>query len=300
MLHMRVVSPAASTDAALKVFENEPGATHVVLLRGVALDPPGDVVEAAVARESADAVIAALCELGIDHAGGITLEQIDTALSDAVDLAEERAPGDAADAVVWEELVAKTGEESRLTVTFLAFMAIACLLAAVGVITDSAVTIVGAMVVGPEFGALAGVAVGLVRRTPDLVKRSAAALVVGFAIGIAATTLAALLARATGLITVADLTDQQNVEFIYHPGWFSIITAVIAGTAGMLSLASSRTAVLVGVFISVTTIPAAGNAAVAFALGQWYELGQSLLQLAINLSGIVAAGTLTLLVRRRI
>ncbi|MDT4996062.1 MAG: hypothetical protein QOD45_130, partial [Pseudonocardiales bacterium] len=197
-------------------------------------------------------------------------------------------------------LTARTGSDATLTGTYLAFMILATLLGAIGVVTDSPITLVGAMVVGPEFGALAGVAVGIVRRTPHLVRRSVLALLVGFALGIVAATLAALLARATGLITAADLTNQQNVEFIYHPGWFSIITAVIAGTAGMLSLASSRTAVLVGVFISVTTIPAAGNAAVAFALGQWHELGQSLLQLAINLSGIVAAGTLTLLVRRRI
>ena len=39
----------------------------------------------------------------------------------------------------------------------------------------------------------------------------------------------------------------------------------------MLSLISNRSAVLVGVFISVTTIPAAGNAAVAAVLGDWYE-----------------------------
>ena len=132
------------------------------------------MVEADVAREAADEIIAALCELGIDHTGGITLEQIDTALSDAADKAEEDAPGDGADAVVWEELLARTGEESRLNATFLAFLTIACLLAAVGVITDSPVTIVGAMVVGPEFGPLAAIAVGLVRRRWDLVRRAVA------------------------------------------------------------------------------------------------------------------------------
>lgn len=69
--------------------------------------------------------------------------------------------------------------------------------------------------------------------------------------------------------------------------------------AGMLSLTSNKSATLVGVFISVTRIPAAGNAAVAGVLGRWYETGQSLLQLLINLVGIVAAGTLTLAVRMR-
>jgi hypothetical protein len=66
----------------------------------------------------------------------------------------------------------------------------------------------------------------------------------------------------------------------------------------MLSLTSSKSAALVGVFISVTTIPAAGNAAVGGALGQWNETWQSLAQLAINLVGITAAGVATLYVRR--
>lgn len=44
------------------------------------------------------------------------------------------------------------------------FLCLACLIAAVGVVTDSPVTAVGAMVVGPEFGPLAALAVVLVRR----------------------------------------------------------------------------------------------------------------------------------------
>jgi hypothetical protein len=122
VLHLRVICPPAITDDVLGLLVEHPGTAHLVKLRGAAITPPGDVIEADVARESADEMISALCELGVDHSGGITLEQIDTALSDAADRAEQDAPGDAADAVVWEELLARTGEESRLNITFLAFM----------------------------------------------------------------------------------------------------------------------------------------------------------------------------------
>jgi uncharacterized membrane protein len=77
-----------------------------------------------------------------------------------------------------------------------------------------------------------------------------------------------------------------------------LITALVAGTAGMLSLTSSKSAALVGVFISVTTIPAAGNAAVGGVLGQWRETWLSVAQLGINLVGIVVAATVVLLLRR--
>lgn len=295
---MRVVSPAATTDAVVKVFEDEPGATHLVLIRGVALAPAGDVVEADVARESADELIAALCELGIDHTGGITLEQLDTALSDSADRAEEDAPGDAADAVVWQELLAKTGEESRLTVTFLAFLAIACLLAAVGVITDSPITIVGAMVVGPEFGPLAAVAVGLVRRRWDLVSRASVALGVGFPLAIGVTAAGTALGSWANLFEASVLEANHAVDFVYKIGWWSLIVAVLAGAAGMLSITSTKSAALVGVFISVTTVPAAGYAAVALILGQWGRFASSVGQLAVNMVGIVLAAVVVLLLRK--
>jgi hypothetical protein len=51
--------------------------------------------------------------------------------------------------------------------------------------------------------------------------------------------------------------------------------------------------------ISVTTIPAASNVAVAAAYGEWNDAGGAALQLGINLAGIVAAGVLTLYVQRR-
>ena len=51
----------------------------------------------------------------------------------------------------------------------------------------SPITIVGAMVVGPEFGPLAGIAVGLRLRRMDAVRRGIIALVAGFAGAIAAT-----------------------------------------------------------------------------------------------------------------
>src|SRR5437764_402076 len=114
------------------------------------------------------------------------------------------------------------------------------------------------------------------------------------------TALLALVARGVGLISPGDITGPgRETEFIYHPGWFSLITALVAGTAGMLSLTSSKSAALVGVFISVTTIPAAGNAAVGGVLGHWHETWQSLAQLGINLVGITFAGVVTLLVLHR-
>ncbi|MGH3961682.1 MAG: DUF389 domain-containing protein [Pseudonocardiaceae bacterium] len=298
MLHLRVTCPAEATDAVLDRLRNDPGTFHLTVLRGAAVDPPGDLVEADVAREAADGVLADLCALGVDHTGGISLEPLDTVLSDAADAAERAAPGDPADAVVWDELIARTGDDSRLTFTFLSFLTLACLLAVVGVVTNSPVTVVGAMVVGPEFAPLAAIAVGLALRRGDLVRRAALALGVGFPLAMLIAAAGALLGKWAGLIP-AVLRETDQVDFIYDVGAFSFIVALLAGVAGMLSLTSAKSAALVGVFISVTTVPAAGYAVVAATAGEWLTAGLSSLQLLVNLVGIVFAGVLVLLLRTR-
>ena len=155
------------------------------------------------------------------------------------------------------------------------------------------------MVVGPEFGPLAGIAVGLRLHRRDAVRRGTVALVVGFAGAIAVTAAVALVWRVTGLVSAHDLAASTGTEFIYQPSWFSIMTALVAGAAGTLSLTSARSAALVGVFISVTTIPAAGNGALALVFGRFHDAGGSTLQLLINLTGIVLAAYLVLLTRGR-
>lgn len=299
MLHLRVVCPPGRTADVRGVLDAEPGVAHLVVHPGVAVHPAGDLVEADVARECADDLLRRLADLGVDHDGGITLEQLDTVLSDRADAAEEAAPGDGADAVVWDELIQRTGEESRLSATFLTFLTIACLLAAVGAVTDSPVTVVGAMVLGPEFGPMAAMAIGLVLRRRDLVSRGALALAAGFPLAMAVTAVATLVFDLLGWLSSAGLDGLEQMDFIYEVGPFSLVVAMLAGAAGMLSLTSARSSALVGVFISVTTVPAAAYASVAVIEGRWSEAGQSVLQLGVNLVGAIGAAAVVLVLARR-
>ncbi|WP_033291641.1 DUF389 domain-containing protein [Amycolatopsis jejuensis] len=299
MLHLRAVCPPEQTDETLAALQAHPGTAHLIVHRGVAVAPAGDLVEADVAREAADEIVDALCMLGLDRTGGITMEALDTALSDAADAAEEAAPGEGADAVVWQELLGRTGEESRWNATFQAFLAIACLLAAVGVLTDSPVTVVGAMVVGPEFGPLAALAVGAVLRRGDLMRRAGLALVAGFPVAMVITLAGVLLGSAAGIFDPKTIVDNHEVDFVYQVGPASFVVALLAGAAGMLAMTSAKSAALVGVFISVTTVPAAGYAMVAAVAGRWDRSGFSLLQLLVNLFGIVLAAAIVLILRRR-
>ncbi|MFH9606318.1 DUF389 domain-containing protein [Streptomyces sp. NPDC017448] len=299
MLHLRLIVPADATDEVVELLSSTVGTAHLVVLPGAARSPVGDVVMCDVAREAGDELIGALRRLGIDRSGSITMENMELTLSDHADRAEHEAPGDGADAVLWEELTEATHEESTFSITYVSFLALATMLAACGVMLDNAVLIVGAMAVGPEFGPLAGISTAVVQRAPRLVGRSLWALVGGFAAAMLVTAGFAWLMDAFGLFDRSMIAKARpNTGFIWHPDWMSFVVAFLAGIAGTLSLTSAKSGALIGVAISVTTVPAAANASVAFSYADYQQTVGSAQQLLANLGGIILAGTLTLLLQK--
>jgi uncharacterized hydrophobic protein (TIGR00271 family) len=162
------------------------------------------------------------------------VEHVETAISDAAVAAEKAAPGLPPDAVVWEEVQQRTSEDTELSFSFAAFMVVAMQIASVGILFDQPILIVGAMVMGPEFGPLAGLAVALVRR-------SLIALAVGFPLGILLTPATVLILEETGLGPATyTAEDHRLTGFISSPDFFSFFVAFVAGVAGMISLTSAK------------------------------------------------------------
>ena len=58
---------------------------------------------------------------------------------------------------------------------------LATLIAGIAIVLDSQILVIGAMVLGPEFGPIAAIGVALVRRRPHLLVFAARTLVLGFA-----------------------------------------------------------------------------------------------------------------------
>lgn len=299
MMHLRVISAADLTESVVEMLQTHPAVANLIVHPSAARSPVGDVIIGDIAREAVSEVIELLRATGVESTGAIALDEVAVSLSPDADRAEAAAPGVGSDAVVWQQIEQTTGEESRLTATFLVFLTIATIIAGIGVLLDQPILIVGAMVVGPEFGPLAALCVGLVQRRAALVRRSLLALAVGFAVAILITMVATILLDAGGLVDKSMLLAERPLtSFIWRPDALSWIVGFLAGVAGMLSLTTAKSGALIGVLISVTTVPAAANAAVAFTYGVADEALGSLLQLSVNLVSIVVAGVLTLLVQR--
>jgi len=299
VVHLRIVAPPDRSERALDLLCAHGSVLNVIFLEGAARRPDGDVILCDVAREDASVILGDLRELDIPKYGSIAVELIDSELSDAADAAERHAAGAPSDAVIWEQVEASTSENVELSGNFIAFMVLAVLIAMGGIFLDSPILIIGAMVVGPEFGPLAGLCVALVEERGRLALRSLTALAVGFPVAITAGFLGSVAIKELGLAP-DEFVSGAGVftEFIAHPDFFSFLVAFLAGAAGMLSLTSTKSGALIGVLISVTTIPAAANIGVSLAYGDSDEWVGAQLQLSVNLTMIVLAGVLTLYVQR--
>ena len=301
MLHLRISSPAALTDQVLTTLSDDPAVSSLSAVRGASVRPQGDLVYADVAREAANDVVDRLRDLGVHREGSVHIEPVRAWLSQHGYDAERRAPGSSADSVVWADVTQRAYEESELNWTYASFMVLATLIAGIAIILDSQVLVIGAMVLGPEFGAVAALGVALVRRRASLLRLAGRSLLLGFVVAILATTAASLVGRALGWITLGDVTGPRpQTAFIYTPDKWSLIVAVVAAAAGVLSLTSARVGGLSGVFISVTTIPAAGNVGLGLAFGAWHEVWGSSIQLLVNLSGMALAGWATLALQQAV
>lgn len=293
MLLLRIVAPSESAPAVLAYLEGL-DVFDLIHFPGASRRPRGDLIQCAVGSDLASVVVAALRELGIADRGSITLDRLDAAVA-KTDTCSVPDPGVA----VWEEVEAKTAAMAELSTGFLLYLMAATVIAAIGILTDSVVLIIGAMVVGPELGPLSGLSVGLIQRRRELVRQSLISLGVGFPLAFVAAFVATWAFRTAGVAPeVLDASHHPATLFISRPDAYTVVIAALCGVVGMLSLTTASAGTLIGVLISVTTIPAAGNVGVAAAYGNTEEMWGALIQLGVNVAVIQIAGLITLRVQR--
>lgn len=300
VIHLRVIVPSDDSQRLISALRSRVGVAHLVVLPAASIVPEGDLLLVDVSREAANDVIEWLQDEGVHHRGAITIEAPEAVVSDAAAAAEEEAPGEGADALIWEQVEARAREEATPTVSYFVFMVVAAVIAVAGILLDSAILVVGAMVVGPDYGPVASACVSLIRRRFASATGALGALVAGLVAGAVGAFVSTALLRATHVAPDSyGLTRHDLAASISDPGVFAVLVALLAGVAGMLALTESRSGVLVGVLVSVTTIPAVANVGVAAAYSEWGRMWGSALQLLVNVLGLLLAGVVTLWLQDR-
>ena len=268
---------------------------------GAARRPDGDAVQFDVRDGTANPVFKALRELGLDRDRVICVERVDATLTGQGVAAADRGVLRQETAPIWEMVDAVIRQGEAYAPSFYALLTAAGLIGAVGILTNSQILIVGAMVVGPEYNAIMGVALGITKRNRAEAQDGLLALCGGFLAAITVTLLFGLAVRASGKTPVPFLHGVRPVaDLINTPNVFSVIVAVLAGVVGVVSLTESRANALIGVFISVTTIPAAASVGLSIAYSSWGEAGGSMVQLLLNVILLIVVGAAGLSSQRAI
>jgi hypothetical protein len=164
MLHVRVVSPAALTERLADRLAVAPGVQNLVVSAAAARRPDGDAVQFDVRDGTANPVFNALRELGLDRDRVICVERVDATLTGQAVPAADRGVLRQETAPIWEMVDAVIRQGEAYAPSFYALLTAAGLIGAVGILTNSQILIVGAMVVGPEYNAIIGVALGITKR----------------------------------------------------------------------------------------------------------------------------------------
>jgi uncharacterized hydrophobic protein (TIGR00271 family) len=201
------------------------------------------------------------------------------------------------DGFAWVEVMGQARANSRPLARYLALINVAAVIAALGVITNSSILVVGAMAVSPDLLPICATAVGLVGGRYELARRAFTTLVVGLGLVVVTAMVLSALLKWTGLLPDGFQVEESSLATLAHTDYSTVLIALAAGIAAMLSF-ETRASTAVGVAISVTTIPASAYLGVALGGGGIEHALGAAVVLAINVSLLIVSATLTLVVQR--
>lgn len=193
------------------------------------------------------------------------------------------------------ELEGKTEDLIPDRQTFVVMMILSTIVAATGLLLDSAAVVVGSMVIAPLFGPAISASVGTVVDKPDLFQRGVRLQVLGVVVALVSATVFAWALKTAYLVPSGfAVTDTPQIAARLSPDLLSLVVALVAGIAGVLSIATGGGMALVGVMMAAALLPPAATVGIGIAWGEPTVAIQSGILLGINVLAINFAGLVTL------
>lgn len=198
---------------------------------------------------------------------------------------------------VKEKTIKQIEIQSRLTLSYLVFMAMGGILAAVAILTDSVPILIGAMVIAPALPPLNLVAVAFVCRKPRLALRGLSTGLTGILVATIFTMLTTYILDLTDVIPPEiDAMEKWLLQERVQSGWYSVTAAFAAGIAGTIALAKQEQDKLVGVVAALALVPASAAAGISLMSGDLSQCYGGIKLLGTNIVCIIVSGIITLLI----
>ncbi len=150
--------------------------------------------------------------------------------------------------------------------SFVQMTVLSALVATVGLILDSAAVIIGAMVIAPLLGPALSSTVGTVVDDQSLFWKGVIYQVGGVLVAVASASVFAWLLRITSIAPPGKaVADTAQIATRLSPDILSLMLALAAGAAGVLSLATRTKNAIIGVMIAAALVPPAATAGIGIA-----------------------------------
>ncbi|QIO21783.1 TIGR00341 family protein [Haloarcula sp. JP-L23] len=290
LVHLSV--PTGKREAALGVLDDE-GVDYVVSDETSNRDIAA-VVSFPLPTNALEPVLEALREVGIDDDAYTVVVDANTVISRQFETLEDRfAEEEDEDRIAREELTSKANDLAPSLSTYAIMTVISAVIATAGLLLDSPAVVVGSMVIAPLIGPAMTANVGTVVDDQELFMRGVKLQAVGLLLAIVSATVFAVFVRTANVIPpLADVTSVEQIRERVAPDFLSLVVALGAGAAGVISLTSGVSTALVGVMIAVALIPPAATVGIGIAWGEpLVSIGSGVLLLvnvlSINLAVLV-------------
>lgn len=211
-------------------------------------------------------VLERLRDIGVDETGITIIQKPETVISGRFSELERRYKKDQ---IGREELLARAREMAPALSTFLIMTALSAMIAATGLLQNSAAVIIGAMVIAPLMGPAMAAGAGIVTAESDLAYRGVRLQIQGIVLAVAVAAVFAWFVKATALVPPGlDIRSIPEVQQRLAPDFLSTVVALCAGIAAVVSLSRGVSSVLVGAMIAVALVPPAATVGLGMA---WFE-----------------------------
>lgn len=289
---VQLLIPTGKRDAVLGVLTEE-GIDYVLTDETSGREFTA-VVTFPVPTNALEPVLEELRDVGISDDGYTVIVDANTVISSQFEELEETyAEEEDEDRIAREELTSKAKDLAPSLSNYALMTIISAIIATAGLLLDSPAVVVGSMVIAPLIGPAMTANVGTVVDDNEMFARGVKLQAIGLGLAVASATAFALLVRYANVIPpLADVTSVGQIRERVAPDFLSLIVALGAGAAGVVSLTSGVSTALVGVMIAVALIPPAATVGIGIAWGQpLVSLGSAVLLLvnvlSINLAVLV-------------
>ncbi|WIV66780.1 TIGR00341 family protein [Natrialbaceae archaeon AArc-T1-2] len=298
MRYVEILIPAGRRADVLEVLDDE--GIHYVVSDTVGGQRYTAAVRFPLSGEAVETVLDRLGEVEIGSDANVAVIDAEKiALDDRspLDVASERGERieRGGERLSRQELQARAAGLTPSFPVYATMTLISALVATAGLLLDSPAVVVGSMVIAPLIGPALAASVGTVVADAELRSTGLSYQLSGLAIAVLGSIALAGLTRMTGLEPgVIDLVGVAELEERVAPNLLSLVIALGAGVAGVLSLTRELSEAIVGVMIAAALIPPAAAAGIAVAWEMYgAAIGATVLML-VNTFSINLAALLTL------